>query len=49
MHCAPGWWEAEEGEEAAGGKGLSAGWPRASILPAGGQENASSVAFLELS
>lgn len=39
-------WEAEE--EAAGGKGPCAGWPRTSILPAGGQENVSLVVFLEL-
>lgn len=47
MHCAPGWWEAEEG--AGGRKGPCTGWPRASILPAGGQENVSLVVFLELS
>lgn len=49
VHCALGWWEAEEGEEAGGGKCPRACWPRASILPAGEQENVSSVVFLELS
>lgn len=49
VHCAPGWWEAEEEEEAGGGKNPCACWPRASILPAGGQVNVPSVAFLEWS